>query len=302
MRRSSLPDLTQYVRLLLLLTSGGLGYTLFRRLARRAFFYVLRREPRSRASRAFLAFVSASFTVAALVGVLHFYVYYGFDYQPDIYRSGSRNTNKVAITFDDGPSREFTPVILDILREYEVPATFFLVGVHVEKYPDVAQRIVEEGHEIGNHTYRHINIPTASNRQIYEEVIRATRVITTITGRYPDYIRPPRGMYDARFRRLAHALGQKIVLWTVSSRDWRYGTTHQVIVRRVVSAARGGDIILFHDSGALIRNEGGDRSATVKALPLVIEGLRQKGLDIVPLSVLLEEERGEEFPHVEVPE
>ena len=125
LRRSNLPDLTQYVRLLLLLTSGGLGYTFFRRLARRAFFYVLRREPRSRASRAFLAFVSASFTVAALVGVLHFYVYYGFDYQPDIYRAGSRNTNKVAITFDDGPSREFTPVILDILREYEVPATFF---------------------------------------------------------------------------------------------------------------------------------------------------------------------------------
>jgi peptidoglycan/xylan/chitin deacetylase (PgdA/CDA1 family) len=240
--------------------------------------------------------------VFALAAILHFYVYYGFDYQPDIFRAGNRNTNKVAITFDDGPSREFTPLILDILKEYEVPAAFFLVGVHVEKYPDVAERIVSEGHEIGNHTYRHINIPTASNRLLYEEVIRATRVIATIAGRYPDYIRPPRGIYDARFRRLAHALGQRIVLWTVSSRDWRYATTHQVIVRRVVGAARGGDIILFHDSGALVRNEGGDRSATVKALPLIIEGLRQKGLDIVPLSVLLAEEQGEDFPRVDMPE
>ena len=81
-----------------------------------------------------------------------------FDYQPDIYRVGSRNANKVAITFDDGPSRESTPVILDILREHEVPDTFLLVGIHVEKYPDIAQRIVEEGHEIGNHTYWHHSV------------------------------------------------------------------------------------------------------------------------------------------------
>ncbi len=158
LRRSSLPDLTQCIRVLLLLTSGGLSYVFFGRLTRRAFLRVLRREPRSLASRALLALISGSLSGVALASVLHLYVYYGFDYQPDIYRAGSRNTNKVAITFDDGPSREFTPVILDILREHEVPATFFL-----------------------NHTYRHISIPTASNGLVYEEVIRATRVITTIT-------------------------------------------------------------------------------------------------------------------------
>ncbi|MFZ5923755.1 MAG: polysaccharide deacetylase family protein [Bacillota bacterium] len=297
-----MPDLAQYARVFVAGISAGASYFLFRRLVGRVVFRALGRAPRSLAARFFIALVAALVTAGALLGVLHFYVLYGFGYQPDIYRAGSRNTNWVAITFDDGPSPEFTPTILDILREHEVPAAFFLVGVHVEKYPDIARRIAEEGHEIGNHTYHHVNLPIVSDRALYEEVIRATRVITMVTGRYPDYIRPPRGMYDARFRRLAHALGQKTVLWTVSSRDWRYGTTSQAIVRRVVPAARGGDIILFHDSGALVRNEGGDRSATVKALPLVIEGLRRKGLVIVPLSRLLEEEPGEESPRVEVPE
>ncbi|HHX26996.1 MAG TPA: polysaccharide deacetylase family protein, partial [Firmicutes bacterium] len=241
-------------------------------------------------------------TTVAIFLAVHFYVYSGLDYQPDIYRTGNPKSRQVALTFDDGPSQEFTPLVLDILREYDVPATFFLVGIHAERYPEIARRIAEEGHEIGNHTYRHITIPTASNKTLYEEVIKATGVITQTTGEYPKYIRPPRGVYDARFRRLSHVLGQKIVLWTISTRDWRYGTSAQSIVKRAVSQAKGGDIILFHDSGALVKNEGGDRSATVRALPLVIEGLRQKGLEIVPLGELLEEEFSEEFPVVEIPE
>jgi peptidoglycan/xylan/chitin deacetylase (PgdA/CDA1 family) len=246
--------------------------------------------------------ITTVLTISAVFLGVHFYVYSGFDYQPDIYRTGNPKTNQVAITFDDGPSQEFTPSVLDILREYNVPATFFLVGVHVERYPDIARRIAEEGHEIGNHTHRHITMPTASNKTLYEDVIKATRVITQTTGEYPKYIRPPRGVYDARFRRLSHVLGQRIVLWTISTRDWRYGTSTQTIIKRAVSQAKGGDIILFHDSGALIRNEGGDRSATVRALPFVIEGLREKGLEIVPLGELLEDEFGEEFPVVEIPE
>jgi peptidoglycan/xylan/chitin deacetylase (PgdA/CDA1 family) len=249
-----------------------------------------------------MAVISTSLTIVTIFLAVHFYVYSGLDYQPDIYRTGNPKTRQVALTFDDGPSQEFTPLVLDILEEYDVPATFFLVGIHAERYPDIARRIAEEGHEIGNHTYGHITVPTASNKALYEEVIKATRVIAQTTGEYPKYIRPPRGVYDARFRRLSHVLGQKIVLWTISTRDWRYGTTAQSIVKRAVSQAKGGDIILFHDSGALVKNEGGDRSATVRALPLVIEGLRQKGLEIVPLSELLEEEFGEEFPVVEIPE
>jgi len=290
------------IRLIVLGISASVIYIYIRRFTGRVAAGFFDWAPNSRRDRLLMTVISTLLTIVAVFLAVHFYVYSGLDYQPDIYRTGNPKTNYVALTFDDGPSQEFTPLVLDILKEYNAPAAFFLVGVHVERYPDIARRIAEEGHEIGNHTYRHLTMPTASNKTLYEEVIKATRVITQMTGEYPKYIRPPRGVYDARFRRLSHVLGQKIVLWTISTRDWRYGTSAQAIVKRAVSQAKGGDIILFHDSGALVKNEGGDRSATVRALPLVIEGLRQKGLKIVPLGELLEEEFGEEFPVVEIPE
>ena len=299
---SDLLDVAHLMRLIVLGISASVIYIYVRRFAGRVAARLFDWAPVSRRDRAVMAVISTSLTIVTIFLAVHFYVYSGLDYQPDIYRTGNPKTHQVALTFDDGPSQEFTPLVLDILKEYNVPATFFLVGIHAERYPDIARRIAEEGHEIGNHTYGHINVPTASNKALYEEVIKATRVIAQTTGEYPKYIRPPRGVYDARFRRLSHVLGQKIVLWTISTRDWRYGTTAQSIVKRAVSQAKGGDIILLHDSGALVKNEGGDRSATVRALPLVIEGLRQKGLEIVPLSELLEEEFGEEFPVVEIPE
>ncbi len=231
-----------------------------------------------------------------------FYVYHGFGHQPDIYRNGNRSSNMVAITFDDGPSLEFTPAILDILKEFEVPAAFFMVGSHVEKYPEIARRIADEGHEIGNHTNNHLNIPTLSTVAIHKEMMEATATITEVTGVYPSYTRPPRGMYDGRFRRLANLLGQEIVLWSLSTRDWRYGVTPDSIVKLITNKVKGGDIILFHDSGALIKNEGGDRRATVSALPQVIKVIQSKGLEIVPLSVLLHDAPTELFPQVDIPE
>lgn len=262
-----------------------------------------RTKPSTPLIRLSILVLSVSLSVATLLLGSFFYVYYGFGYQPDIYRSGNRTIKAVAITFDDGPSQEFTPAILDILKEHNVPATFFMVGNHVEKYPEIAQRIVEEGHEIGNHTQSHRNIPTLSTLNLHKEVMEATRVISEVTGVYPQYIRPPRGMYDGRFRRLAHLLGHEIVLWTTSSRDWRYGVTAESIVRNVTSRAKSGDIFLFHDSGALVASEGGDRKATVKALPLVITTLQAKGFEIVPLSQLLHgHEPTEVFPVVDMPE
>ena len=299
---SDLLDVAHLMRLIVLGISASVIYIYVRRFAGRVAARLFDWAPVSGRDRVVMAVISTLLTTATIFLAVHFYVYSGLDYQPDIYRTGNPKSRQVALTFDDGPSQEFTPLVLEILKEYNVPATFFLVGVHAERYPNIARRIAEEGHEIGNHTYGHINVPTVSNKALYEEVIKATRVIAQTTGEYPKYVRPPRGVYDARFRRLSHVLGQKIVLWTISTRDWRYGTSAQSIVKRAVSQAKGGDIILFHDSGALVKNEGGDRSATVRALPLVIEGLRQKGLEIVPLSELLEEEFGEEFPVVEIPE
>jgi peptidoglycan/xylan/chitin deacetylase (PgdA/CDA1 family) len=284
-------------RVLILVVITAFISRLYWRLGMRLLLLCKIRFPKS-----ILAVISAALGVTTLFALLWVYVYHGFGYQPDIYRIGDRSTNKVAITFDDGPSREFTPAILEILREHDVPATFFLVGSHVEKYPDIARQIVEDGHTIGSHTQNHRNLPTLSTLELQKEVMEATAVITEITGEYPTFVRPPRGMYDDRFRRLAKLLGQEIVLWSISTRDWRYGVTATYIERLVESRVRGGDIILFHDSGALLKNEGGDRRATVLALPQVIEIIRAKGLEIVPLAELLHDAPMEAFPQIDRPE
>jgi len=234
------------------------------------------------------AVVSMVLGITTLFCLLFMYVYYGFGYQPDIYRHGNRQSNKVAITFDDGPSDEFTLPILAILQEYNVPATFFMVGKHVEKYPEVAQRVAAEGHTIGSHTQSHRRLPALSTLDLHQEMMEATAVITEITGVYPTFFRPPQGMYDGRSRRLSQLLGQTVVLWSISTHDWRYGVSAKHIVDQISSKVKGGDIILFHDSGALIKSEGGNRWATVEALPAAIEAIRAKGLEIVPLAELLE--------------
>jgi peptidoglycan/xylan/chitin deacetylase (PgdA/CDA1 family) len=249
-----------------------------------------------------LALVSAGLGLSSLFLLFSVWVYHGFGYQPDIYRVGDRSSNKVAITFDDGPSQEFTPAILDILKELDAPATFFMVGKHVERFPDIAQRVVEEGHSIGNHTQNHRNLPTLSTIELQREIMEATSIITEITGVYPTFMRPPRGMYDDRLRRLAKLLGQEIVLWSISTRDWRYGVTPTYIERFVDSRVRGGDIILFHDSGALVTSEGGDRRATVLSLANVIAIIRAKGLKIVSLDELLHSAPAEAFPQIDRPE
>ncbi len=235
-------------------------------------------------------------SVATIVTFFYFYVYNGFGYQGDIYRRAQTEEKIVAFTFDDGPSPIYTPRILDILREYDIIATFFMVGAHLEKYPEVGERIADEGHEIGNHTYDHVHVPTTDASELSAQILKTNIEVLKVTGQYPNYIRPPRGFYDDRFRRLAELMGQIIVLWSLSSQDWRPGMTVDGIINRVLTKVKPGDIILFHDSGALVSSEGGSRVNTVEALPKIIEGLYSMGYKIVPLEALLAKAKPEEVP------
>lgn len=214
-----------------------------------------------------------------------YYEYHGIGPQDGIIRRGPAQ-RFVSLTFDDGPSPLYTPAILDVLKEKGVKATFFVLGRHVEKYPDIARRISEEGHDIGNHTYSHRDLAPSTRALVLGEVGRAHQAIRETVGVSPFLFRPPRGMYSNAVRKLLLEEGYRIVLWTVSALDWR-GLSPQRMLRRVKRYLRPGGIILFHDSGALIRREGARRTNTVSALPLIIDWLCEEGYEPVPVSEML---------------
>ena len=249
--------------------------------------------PRTPLYRLIMSVSAVVFSLALILATFNFYVNYGFGNQGDIVRRVRTSENLVALTFDDGPNPAYTPQILDLLKEYDVQAAFFLVGKHVKQYPEIVKRIYNDGHDIGNHTYNHINAPTTPAASLSSELLTTNIEIMKIIGEHPQYVRPARGMYDARFRRLAELMGMHMVLWSLSSQDWKASTTPEKMTSRILKEVRPGDILLFHDGGSLIRSEGASRQRTVDALGEIIEGLRSAGYRIVPLSRLMR------YPHLE---
>ena len=233
--------------------------------------------------------------MVAAASFVTYFEYHGFGPQDGIIRRGP-DRKVAALTFDDGPHPEYTSEILDILKEKKVKAAFFLVGQHVEKYPEVARRIVEEGHEVGNHTYTHKDVFSLSKEAIRSEIRRAQEAIYNTTGVRTTWFRPPRGAYRESGKRLILDAGFTMALWSISSLDWRR-VKPSVVAKRIMRYLHPGAIILFHDSGSLVKPEGGNRSNTVKCLPLVIDEIRKRGYRIVSLyelKELKEEERSQQ--------
>lgn len=214
------------------------------------------------------------------------YVYKGLGMQRDIIRQGTEHFKYVALTFDDGPDPVYTSEILDILKEKRVKATFFLVGKNVEDYPQIAQRIAQEGHNIGNHTYSHKSLIPLSNKKTMWEIKEAEKVIEEATGIRTTLFRPPRGIYSKFSRKFLKDERYTIVLWTISAVDWAELTPNSIL-KNVIKKVEPGTIILLHDSGDLITYKGGDRSATVKALPDIIDNLRSQGYEFVTVEQLI---------------
>jgi peptidoglycan/xylan/chitin deacetylase (PgdA/CDA1 family) len=231
--------------------------------------------------------VLAAILVVTLAGFyyLNRYVYHGLGLHVDVVRAGSSDFRVVALTFDDGPT-PYTSAILDILRDRNVPATFFVVGRQVELFPELARRIVEEGHLIGNHTYTHRNLLGLPAAAVYAEIVRAEEAIVRITGVQPRYLRPPRGLYSRAVLDLAERRGYTLVLWSRSSHDWAEVSVADVAAN-IVRSCRPGDILLFHDGGDLFRASGGSRRNTVLALPQIIDALRARGYHFVTVRELL---------------
>lgn len=186
----------------------------------------------------------------------------------------------VALTFDDGPSTTFTPQVLDILKEHNATATFFVVGKRAEQYPELIKRAADEGHEIANHTYNHPMSPVKAGR-LAEELDKTDEVVFGVTGKHTQYFRPPGGKCTRATVEPALDKGYKVILWTAQEdpKDWADPGVQQ-IVSRVVDHVRNGSIIILHDCG-------GDRTQTMEALPKIIQGLRDKGYEFVSVSSLL---------------
>ena len=214
---------------------------------------------------------------------------------PTLYHQGAGDTHEVALTFDDGPDPEWTPKILDILKAAKVKAAFFLVGVNAERYPNLVRRIVDEGHEIGNHTYYHPNLALCWPEHVRLELNATQLLIQTLTGRGTTLFRPPYAA-DTQPARLADLMPLQIaqdqnylvVLENIDPQDWAKPGA-DVILQRIKQQRHDGNIILLHDAG-------GDRSQTVEALPRIIEYLQARNDTIVPVSKLLNTTRDALMP------
>lgn len=205
--------------------------------------------------------------------------------------------NKLAITFDDGPDPRWTPKILDILKEKNVPATFFVIGVDASQWPDILKREYAEGHEVGNHTYTHPNFDEISHTQLRWELNLTERLIESTLGVKSILFRPPYGIdhqpeYAEEVAQLpaAQDMGYVIVGQKIDPHDWEQESGKAVpakeIVDNVLAQANTGNIILFHDGG-------GDRTQTVLALPQVIDTLRAKGYEFVSVPDLIGKTRAQ---------
>ncbi len=195
---------------------------------------------------------------------------------------------RIALTFDDGPSPIWTPKILDELKKANVKATFFMIGHHVKNYPDVARRVAQEGHTIGNHGYAHSVLLYYTPAEIEEEIKYTELVIRDVTGQTTKYFRPPKSWILSSLKDKIKSMGYGIVLWSLNSKDW-VSFPSKYISSYIIDRVRPGDILLFHDSGNVFTTEGGDRSQTLLTVSTIMQTLKDKGYEFVTINELLAE-------------
>ena len=185
---------------------------------------------------------------------------------------------EVALTFDDGPWPVQTKQVVDILERFHAPASFFMVGNLVERYPGIVQMVAHAGMRIGDHSWDHPVDPALadlSRQRVAEEISKTADALASL-GVVPRLFRPPGGSFDAAVLREAARQRMRVVTWSVDPRDWNSRVSSKQITRRVLGAVEAGSIVLMHDGG-------GDQSATIHALPKIIRGIRRMGLRLVAL-------------------
>lgn len=196
----------------------------------------------------------------------------------------SSKNKAIALTFDDGPVPEWTPQILDILKKNNIKATFFMLGRNLQNNPELGKKVVAEGHAVANHTWHHwyhkMDAVTAA-----KEIDDTTALIYKVTGVKTSIFRPPGGFLNNGVVDYAKKKNYFIAMWSADSIDYNRPAVDK-LVKNVLINARPGGMVLMHDAG-------GDRSSTVKALPIIINNLKKQGYQFVTVPELLEMEENQ---------
>ena len=182
---------------------------------------------------------------------------------------------RIALTFDDGPHATLTPLLLDFLKANKVPSTFFVLGSRAETYPDLVSKMANEGHEVANHTWKHISLANQTTSKGLASLVKTADLIAGLTGKSCNFVRPPFGHTNARVRNMIESQGWHQVMWDADSRDWQE-TSSRRILWRVLRELTPNGIILFHDihPGAL------------QVLPVLVPALKMCGFQFVTISEL----------------
>jgi peptidoglycan/xylan/chitin deacetylase (PgdA/CDA1 family) len=192
------------------------------------------------------------------------------------------NRKSIALTFDDGPSPG-TREILQLLAEHKLKATFFVCGLNAERHPDILRATVEQGHEIGNHSWSHPNCALRSRAFIQQEFAQAQGLIERTAGVTPSLLRAPYGVRWFGFRQTQRELGLTGVMWSVIGRDWKL--PGPAIAKRLLSSVQAGDIICLHDGRGTLKNP--DVSQTVQAVRRILPALIETGYHFETVTELL---------------
>lgn len=187
----------------------------------------------------------------------------------------------IALTFDDGPQPTLTPKLLDILKEKGIKATFFVIGENAAANPEILQREVAEGHEIGNHSWNHQAFTKAKGSGVTMQVEQTNAAVANAIGKKPAIVRPPYGATNTAIsKRLNGEYGLKVVMWDVDPLDWKIRNSDHVM-SEILKSTKAGSIILSHDIHA----------TTVAAMPATIDALLAKGFKFVTVSELIAMDR-----------
>ena len=187
----------------------------------------------------------------------------------------NRDDNKISISFDAAWGGDKTLGILDLLDEYNIKTTFFLVDIWTQKYPELVKEIVARGHEIGNHSTSHPQMSKLNETQIAKELNTQADNVLAIAGVRPVLFRPPYGDYNNRVITTARAQGFVPIQWSVDSLDWKNRGAQEIITR--ATKVKSGDIVLFHNDSQYI----------LDALPAVLQYYAENGYNVVPISEIL---------------